>query len=112
MNLNEMAKEALEIAEKRHENGELKKPTTMNVLKHCAGEVVEAVEAFHYFWNEIPKTEDDLDLTIDDMVDKHKADLSLELADVIMCILIACAKENIDVEKALLEVMEKNRARV
>lgn len=41
MNLNEASQKALEIAEKRgiHEN-------TIQALKHCAGEVLEAVESY------------------------------------------------------------------
>jgi NTP pyrophosphatase (non-canonical NTP hydrolase) len=53
MNLNEASQKALEIAEERgiHEN-------TMNALKHCAGEVLEAVESYtRYVYS--PKEEAD-----------------------------------------------------
>ena len=58
MNLKEASQKALEIAEKRgiHEN-------TMEALKHCAGEVLEAVESYTRFVYS-PKTERTMTLDI------------------------------------------------
>ncbi len=97
MDLNKIAKQSLVIAYKRHENGEVNDVTTINMLKHCAGEVIEATEAYISYANFEEQT-------------GNKA-LALELADVIICTLIIAAKEDIDIEKSLLDAVEKNRKR-
>ena len=90
MDLNGLAKEAFEIAKARGQ-----KTDALSCLKHCSGELVEATEAYNN-WT----------FNIGD--DVQFAD---ELADVIMCILTLSASENIDIEKALLKCLEKNRKR-
>lgn len=92
MNLNEASQKALEIAEKRgiHEN-------TMEALKHCAGEVLEAVESYTRFVYS-PKEEQD-----------NFAD---ELADIIICVLSVSAFENIDIEQAISRKMLINEGRI
>ena len=79
MNLKEASQKALEIAQKRgiHEN-------TMEALKHCAGEVLEAVESYTRFVYS-PKEEAD--------------SFPDELADIIINVLSICGAENIDIEK-------------
>ena len=91
MNLNEASQKALEIAEERgiHEN-------TMNALKHCAGEVLEAVESYTRFVYS-PKEEAD--------------NFSDELADIVICVLSISAKENIDIENAIARKMLINEGR-
>jgi NTP pyrophosphatase (non-canonical NTP hydrolase) len=89
--LNEIAKKSLQNAKDRGQGTD-----TIKALKHCAGEVLESVEAYTRFVYS-PKEEAD---TFPD-----------ELADVIMCILTISAAENIDIEKAILSCLEKNRKR-
>jgi len=91
MNLNEASQKALEIAEKRgiHEN-------TIQALKHCAGEVLEAVESYtRYVYS--PKEETD--------------SFPDELADIIINVLSICGAENIDIEKAIARKMLINEGR-
>ena len=89
IDLNILSKVAVDNSKKR---GNVLEP-----LKHCACEVVEAMEAFT-FYREY-KT------------DILKEQLAGELADVIMCALVLAGQEGIDIENALTECAEKNRAR-
>ena len=93
MNLNEASQKALEIAEKRgiHEN-------TMEALKHCACEVVEAVEAYDN-WSLL------------DNPQGWKEEFENELADVIICILSVSGSEGIDIEQAISRKMLINEGR-
>lgn len=95
IHLDDMAREALETAQKREEKGQLKSDTT-SILKHCAGEVVEAM------WSLVALRKF-RGTNCDDLADK--------LADVITCALIAAANEHINIEAALLRVQEKNERR-
>ena len=92
MNLNEVSLKALEIAEKRgiHEN-------TIQALKHCAGEVLEAVESYTRFVYS-PKEEAD--------------NFPSELADIIINVLSICGAENIDIELAIERKMLINEGRI
>lgn len=71
------------------------------MLKHCATEVVEAMEA----WT---KYQDD-GVNHDDYV--YPSYFANELADIICCVLIICGKEQIDIEQAILDCIEKKRKR-
>jgi len=94
IDLNELAKESQKIAEKRAMHG--LESDTMTCLKHCAGEVVEATELVGgYNWGGNPPVND----------------LPYELADIIICVLIAAANEKIDIEKAISEKMVINKIR-
>lgn len=85
IDLNEMSRAAFKTANKREEKGQLKSDT-MSILKHCAGEVVEATQAHNdCYWNccnffreQIKKKE-------------FKMRFANELADIITCALIAAA---------------------
>lgn len=90
IDLNNLARQSLKIAEHRKLETDI-----ISCLKHCAGEVIEANEAYNNWTFNVGE-----DMQFQD-----------ELADVIMCILTASAKENIDIEKALLKCLEKNRRR-
>lgn len=105
IDLNGYAEEALLIAEARQKNGASIKTDTVSMLKHCATEVVEAVEAYRHY-------EYDACDPLATNSDEQNIELfASELADVIMCVLIMAAKEGIDIEEALEEVQKKNRKR-
>lgn len=91
IDLNNIAEQSLKIAEHRQQ-----KTDTISTLKHCAGEILEAVESYTRFvYSPV----------------EEKDSFPDELADVIMCILTVSAKENIDIEQALIKCLEKNRKR-
>ena len=93
MNLNEAAENSYKSALQRQHNGADIK--VAEILKHCAGEVIEAQEAF-ILWK----------------YDAHDpAKYAEELADVIICALIAAGRDEIDIEKAVNEKMQKNAQR-
>lgn len=93
--LNEMARKMLEVAKKRD-------PSTspIKLLKHCATEVVEATEVFI---RTLYCSEDSLY--------RHREEFASELADVISCVLIISAHENLDINAALQKCYKKNLAR-
>lgn len=93
MNLNEAAENAYKTSIKRQKNGA--DISISNILKHTAGEIVEAQEAYIYYKYE------------DDKIN-HYAE---ELADVIICILIAARRDGVDIEKAVNEKMRINAQR-
>lgn len=101
IDLNELCKMAYENTCKRAEHEPEIKTRTMEALKHCAGEVVEATEAFND-WSRSYSTKD-IELTQTIFAD--------ELADIICCVLTICGKHNIDIEYALTMCMEKNANR-
>ena len=94
--LNEHAKKAQTIAFNRWRKKGVEHNTPA-ILKHCAGEVCEAVEAYSDYLYEDSKGRRDK--------------LAAELADIITCALIAAANEDIDIEKALQDCQQKNEAR-
>lgn len=96
INLNEHAKKAQEIAFNRWYKNDVEYSTPA-ILKHCAGEVCEAVEAYSDYLYEDSKG--------------RRNELAAELADIITCALIAAANEEIDIEKALQDCQQKNEAR-
>lgn len=89
MKLNEVAENAYKTVLKRQQNG-----ANINIdeiLKHCAGEVIEAQEAF-ILWK----------------YDAHNpAEYAEELADIILCALIAAGRDRIDIEKAVNDKLHK-----
>ena len=110
MNLNDMATEMLCIAREREINGGIKSDSK-SLFKHMATEVIEAEEAFFFFDNEIPQVPGDIHLPPDELRQEKRKTLGGELADVIACVLIICARENIDIEKAVSDCLEKNKKR-
>lgn len=93
-NLNELCQMAYENASKREAKDGKVSTNTLQMLKHTATEVIEATEAYSTYCN--------TDKTI------HKQGFASELADIVCCVLIIAGEENIDMEKALTECMEKN----
>lgn len=96
INLNEHAKKAQEIAFNRWYKKDVEYNTPA-ILKHCAGEVCEAVEAYS-------------DYLCEDS-NERRDKLAAELADIITCALIAAANEDINIEKALQDCQQKNAKR-
>ena len=94
MNLNEASHKAYEIARKRGIN-----ETTFEALKHCAGEVLEANEAYN-------------DWSLLDPKDDLKEKFENELADIVICVLSISAREYIDIEKAISRKMLINEGRI
>lgn len=92
MNLNETSQRAFEISKKRNQyKGD--DNYAISALKHCAGEVVEAVEAY-------------------DCLRHTREDFENELADVIICILSVSGSEGIDIEQAISRKMLINEGRI
>lgn len=102
LDLNYLSKISYEISKQRQNNGAFKETTTASLLKHTATEVVEASEAFDKFQFAINS-----EFALGDYFDGFTS----ELADIIVCVLIIAGKENVDIEKAVLDCMEKNRKR-
>ena len=96
IDLNEHAQKAQEIAFNRWKKKDVDYHTPA-ILKHCAGEVCEAVEAYNQYLYEY--------------IESNRNELAAELADIINCALIAAANEDIDIEKALQDCQQKNEAR-
>lgn len=96
IDLNEHAQKAQEIAFNRWKKKGLEYHTPA-ILKHCAGEVCQAVEAYDQYLYEY--------------IESRRNKLAEELADIITSALIAAANEDIDIEKALQECQQKNEAR-
>ena len=92
LNLNDLAEQAHTLSERRGY-----KTDVFSCLKHCSGEVTEAVEA-NTVYNRTGEKADQI----------HLAE---ELADIIICALTASAEEEIDIENAINEAMLKNARR-
>ncbi len=105
IDLNELCKVTLANAEKRHANGGNVTTETRKMLKHCATEVVEAMEAYSISFGEHFSRPDYLTSEMD------LEQFTSELADIICCVLIIAGKENIDIEQAINDCIEKNRKR-
>ena len=106
MNLNIVAKNALENAKRREANEAKIDSHTLPMLKHCAGEVIEATEAYVDYAAALEHNKE----TEENTSGAEEAFAS-ELADVICCILIISANENIDIEEAVCKCMLKNAKR-
>lgn len=93
MKIEKIAEKAYNTALKRQQNGanvDIKK-----ILKHCAGEVVEAAEK-----------------SVEIKTDANKADeYAEELADIVLCVFIAAYKDGINIESAIIAKQHKNEAR-
>mgnify|MGYP002518028777 FL=1 len=103
MNLNEIAKANYETARKRQENGANISVETRAMLKHCATEVVEAMEAYTRMdsYPQLNKPEQEI----------FKDHFASELADIICCCAIIACEENIDLDKTIADCLDKNRKR-
>ena len=98
LDLNQMAENMFNVALQRQKNGASISINPLAMLKHCATEVVEATEAYVR--------------CVKDSTGEKYDSFSSEIADIIACALIISDNLGIDIEKALRECYEKNRARV
>lgn len=126
INLNEKSKECFEVARKRFSNWQnVASPfDNLAMMKHCAGEVVEAMDALN-FWQGASDCalcdEDEKEEAVlrqrsatvprQRAVERARRDFSLEIADIIVCCLIVAHNNHIDIEKALFDCMKKNKDR-
>lgn len=109
IDLNELKNVTWEIGKKRIENGA--KLSDGDFLKHCAGELVEAVIERNNFDNHLSEIYDWDYESFVEKANEIKKRYSHELADIIICVLNEAAKTDIDIENAILEVIEKNKLR-
>lgn len=112
--LNRIATISYENALKRQKNGGHISVETHSMLKHCATEVIEATEAFANYEDRLHFVE--LSKAGLKTNDKRKTDImkdkfASELADIICCCTIIAGRENIDLDKAIADCLEKNRKR-
>lgn len=101
--LNELCEVTLANAEKRKANGGNITTETRKMLKHCATEVVEAMEAYTNYANNV--------FGDDKTFEQCEKQFTSELSDIICCVLIIAGKEEIDIEQAINGCIEKNRKR-
>ena len=97
IDLNKLSTDAYIVAKKRELNGAFIKTAPNDILKHCAGEVMEATEAYCDYAYE--------------MTDENEEKFQNEVADIMTCCLIISGYIKFDIELALNRVMEKNRLR-
>lgn len=114
IDLKAIAKKTHLIAIQRHiANGNIADPQNdFAMLKHCAGEVVEAMDACKNYESELEKSFDSVSEKDIEECEKMRNAYALELSDVIMCCLIIAHNNKIDIESALLQCLEKNASRV
>ena len=106
INLNELKNIALENAQARQKNGALIDTDTRKMLKHTATEVVEAMEVYTELAIVREANKDTEICTFDD-----EKQFESELADIVCCVLIIAGTENIDIERAIYDCIEKNERR-
>lgn len=114
LTLNDIASVSYANAKKRQANGGHISVETRNMLKHCATEVVEAMEAYANYEDRLHFVElSKAGLEIDDnrKTNVMKSKFAYELADIICCCTIIAGRENIDLNKAVADCLEKNRKR-
>lgn len=114
IDLNKLCEVSLANATQRMNNGAHIDTETRKMLKHCATEVVEAMEAYTDYSSSLARieTEDYVSyVNMDDKTFRDKWHFASELADIICCVLIIAGKEGIDIEDAVTKCIEKNRLR-
>lgn len=109
LDLNELARQSQVIAKQRAKHG--LGADTSTCLKHCSGEVIEALQAFNDWQVDLRFANVSMGVTDPDWQKDYKQEYAGELADIIVCTLIAAANGNIDIEQALYDCVEKNRKR-
>lgn len=114
--LNLLAKQMYDISLVRNKNEGIE-IDTIGLLKHCAGEVVEATEQAVNFLRVSYLTDNGTNFDIgskymtEERYKSFKEKFSSELADIIACALIVAGKEGIDIQRAMTSCLNKNRER-
>lgn len=114
--LNILAKQMYDIALVRNKNEGIE-IDTIGLLKHCAGEVVEATNEAVKFLRMSYVTNGGTDFDIacasktEEQYKRYKEAFTSELADIIACALIVAGKEGLDIQHAVTECLNKNRKR-
>ena len=107
IDLKKVSAYALNIAKARKVDKVDKPGGTVRMLKYCAGEVVEAADAYREYVNALECVENEDEMTLESV-----RPFSMELADVVMCCLIIAELNGVNMELALLErCLEKNKRR-
>lgn len=117
IDLNKLCEVSLKNADERHSHGANIDTDTRKMLKHCATEVVEAIEAYKDYLDykklcEISARQQNVKPeNVKILGNDSESHFASELADIICCCLIIAGKEKIDIEKAIFDCIEKNRKR-
>ena len=111
VNLNTLSNQCYNIAELREKNGANISTQTNQTLKHCATEVIEAMEAYNIWQEELKYSGIGIGVTDPGFQIDYKKEFEYELADIICCVLSVCGKYNIDIETVLQEKINKNDLR-
>lgn len=101
MTLNKIAEQSYRDAVRRQRNGGNVDTNTVSMLKHTATEVIEATEAYAYWLNASGTLKEEA----------SKGIFAGELADIICCVAIIAGSNNIDLNKAVADCLEKNQKR-
>lgn len=107
LTLNDIASVSYANAKKRQANGGHISVETHSMLKHCATEIVEAAEAYAE-WIDVDCGAEGANFPTQT---EAKRLFASELADIICCCTIIAGRENIDLNKAVADCLEKNRKR-
>lgn len=112
IDLNELSKQALDNAQKREANGAKINCQPYSMIKHCATEVIEAMQAYDEWQTDLRFSPISMGVTDPDF-NKYtpRQQFESELADIICCCLIIAGKTNTNIEEAVLKCIEKNRLR-
>ena len=107
IDLNELSGICEKYSKMRIENGA---KIDEDPLKHCSGELAEAIiqrqKMYDILESELISKE-----TKNKVQDIEKTKYADELMDVLYCVLVACKQDDIDVEKALMNNIDKNKKR-
>lgn len=103
--LNEFCKKSFEVAKARQNNGGKIDVNTLPMLKHCATEVIEAMNAYDKLRYSTYEYYDEKDFQ------NFQKNFEDELADIMSCCIIIAGNEGIDLESALNRCYERNKLR-
>lgn len=117
-NLNEFCKKSFIVAKARQDNGGKIDVDPGKMLKHCATEVVEAMEAYYPYkvcaeYTSNGTCYDGLDEpdVAEQSYRESKEDFESELADIVSCCAIIAGNLGIDLEDALVKCYQRNKLR-
>ena len=109
IDLDHFQEKCYEVSKKREQNGASIKVNSEGILKHCATEVIEAMQAYtemECYRRSLKPGASDLG-SLDSYVTRYED----ELADIIVCALIAAECSGLEMEPAIRRCYRKNRNR-